>query len=417
MRSNLERASWRWWSGFVLAGAVLVLGCDRSGDAGGWLISADTVDGIIHVTNTPPLGRIHPTLVAREDLRIASSRGGAEATFGMIRSIAVLQDGRIAVADGQAEEIRIFDAEGQHLRTLGGKGGGPGELDGMQGALVDHAGMLRVAEQGNARVSVFDPDLGFDRSYPLRLWSSSPYGPWKAVFDSVGRTLVASSGPYGAGRTWMMLRIYDAEMRQIDSIPYHDYTDDSRRESLGTWRIPVGNGTFHAFVPFFSNVQETLTSSGEFWTSPEGTQELRVTRWHPRGDTTLILESGRQPDRVTAAERDSAMQALRGRVAELVGSTPKLDASKIPSTRPPVYGLSLDDRGRLWTRVSDPAVDSTVYDVFDSNGEFAETVLVPLRVDPWIPPTVIGDTIWVVAVDELEVQSVVRASLQRTDKH
>lgn len=59
----------------------------------------------------------------------------------------MLPDGRFAVADAQAEEVRIFDPDGRHLRTFGGKGAGPGELQGMQGVHLDHEGMLRVAER------------------------------------------------------------------------------------------------------------------------------------------------------------------------------------------------------------------------------------------------------------------------------
>ena len=377
-------------------------------------MSVDTVGGIVRVTNTPPPIGAQPTLVAEEDLRVGDVEGGGSASFGMIRSIAVLADGRFAVGDGQAEEVRVFDRDGRHLRTFGGPGAGPGELRGMQGVFVDHEGLLRVAEQGNARLSVFDPDTGFVTSFPLRLFSYRFRGPWEAAIDSAGRTLVASSGQFGQGRSWFMLRMYDPTMTQLDSVPYHDYTDEFQEDDPpGAWRVALGSNAFTwAAVPFYSQPQESLAPTGEFWTSSEGVPQVEVARWTPPGDTSLILVSRRPPQPVAPAERDSAMAELIADFAKRTATPPKLDPSRVPSTKPPLYGLSLDDRGRLWVRVTDPAADSTVYDIFSRDGSHAGTVALPFRVDPWIPPVPRGDTLWAVVTDEMDVQYVVRARMR-----
>lgn len=92
---------------------------------------------------------------------------------------------------------------------------------------------------------------------------------------------------------------------------------------------------------------------------------------------------------------------------------PRLDAGRVPPTKPPLYGLSLDDRGRLWVRLSELTADTTTYDVFGGDGIHAETVALPFRVDGWVPPVTRGDTVWAVATDELDVQYVLRARLRR----
>lgn len=112
-------------------------------------------------------------------------------------------------------------------------------------------------------------------------------------------------------------------------------------------------------------------------------------------------------------ERDSAMAALREQLSERIPTPLRLDASRVPATKPPLHGLALDDRGRLWVRLTEPAAGTTVYDVFESDGAFAETVLMPFHVDQAIPPVVRGDAVWVVVVDEMDVQYVVRARLGR----
>lgn len=401
----------------ALVSTMAVGSCTERGGAVGWTVSADTVDGTIRVINTPPASGAKPTILADEELRIGEVEGGGPALFGRIRTIAVLEDGRIAVADAQAEEVRLFDRDGQYLRTFGGKGGGPGELQGMQGVYLDPDGLLRVPEQENARLSVFNPDTGFVRSYPLYLFSYSFRGPWKAAFDSAGRTLLASAGRFGEGRYWNMLRIYDKDMLQIDSVPYYDYTDDDSREHPGVWRIAMGGGRLHVGVPFYPMPQETLSPTGEFWTSADGAQELEVARWTPPGDTTLVIVSRRPATQVTDAERDSAMAEITGRLEGQIPSDARLDASKIPSFKPPVQGLSLDDHGRLWARLSGPGAEPTVYDIFNRDGTHAETVSLPFSVDVSIPPVTRGDELWAVVTDEFDVQYVVRARMRSVREH
>jgi hypothetical protein len=225
---------------------------------------------------------------------------------------------------------------------------------------------------------------------------------------------VESSGEYGERRFWNMVRVYDPEMNQLDSIPYREYTDRSSLNELpGAWRLEIRGGFTWVGVPFYPAARAVLTPTGEFWGSTEGRPRLELARWTPAGDTSLVLTSGREPDPVTSAERDSAMAALRERHRERALSLRSLDASRVPAAKPPLYGLSLDDLGRPWVRITAPAADSTVYDVFGGDGRWAETVYLALRVDPYIPPVIRGDTVWAVVVDDLDVQYVVRAGLHR----
>lgn len=391
---------------------VISCGAGSESERDGWTTNEETVNGTVHVVNIPPEGGPTPTLVGEEEFRIGVVEGGGPTSFGRIRSIAVLPDGRFAVADAQAEEVRLFSSGGEYQRTFGGEGQGPGELKGMQGVYV-HDGMLRVAEQENARLSVFHPDTGFSKTYPLRLFSYGFRGPWAAAVDSTGRTFVESSGQYGEGRYWHMVRVYDTAMNQLDSIPYEEYTGNSQMDEVpGAWRVQLGSNAWTwAQVPFYARPHQLLTPSGEFWSTTGGSPKLEVTFWTPAGDTSLVFTSLRIPDPVNRAERDSAMSALEESFAERTGNRPGLDPSRVPAEKPTAYGLFLDDRGRLWVRLTEPSAETTDYDVFRSDGHQAETIRMPFRVDAWVPPVVRGDTVWAVVTDEMDVQYVVRARI------
>jgi hypothetical protein len=54
---------------------------------------------------------------------------GPENEFGRIVGVTRLSDGRILVADESAVQVEFYDASGRHLRSVGGRGQGPGEFE------------------------------------------------------------------------------------------------------------------------------------------------------------------------------------------------------------------------------------------------------------------------------------------------
>lgn len=395
-----------------MLGVCLAAACGPGAeDTERWTVDVDTVsNGRLHVTNSPPASGPKVTLVAREVLRIGAQNSRGPGSFGLIRQIAPLPDGRVAVLDRMAQEVRVFGADGRHERTFGGPGAGPGELRDAQGMLLDSDGLLRVPDAGNARMSYFDPDSGFVASHNFSLSMRSYSGPWMAARDSLGRTAVWSAGPYRGG-AWAMIRIYDENMAQIDSIPYKDRARElQRRQQKGACLGTAPNGMRGRIpVPFYPFERFVIDPTGQMWTTESGAPLLNVARWEPAGDTILVIESGRLPDPVTNAEKDSVIAALEARYAAWP-DPPR--CAEIPDSEPPAYGLSLDDHGRLWVRLSNPDADTTAYDVFHRNGRHAETVVIPSRVDEGIPPMVNGHTLWAVVRDETDVQYVIRSKLE-----
>lgn len=72
--------------------------------------------------------------------------------FQMVHTVQPVGNGAFAVADGDAAEIRMFDREGRHLRTMGRHGRGPGEFGAIWGlwrigdslAAMDEVGVLQM---------------------------------------------------------------------------------------------------------------------------------------------------------------------------------------------------------------------------------------------------------------------------------
>ncbi|MFW6079134.1 MAG: 6-bladed beta-propeller, partial [Gemmatimonadota bacterium] len=93
---------------------------------------------------------------------------GPEAyTFGRISGVVVGDDGRIYVADADALEIRIFSPEGELLGRFGRDGEGPGEFGYLGGLGPAPGGGVAALDGRLGRVTIFDRDGPFERSFRL----------------------------------------------------------------------------------------------------------------------------------------------------------------------------------------------------------------------------------------------------------
>jgi DNA-binding beta-propeller fold protein YncE len=86
---------------------------------------------------------------------------------GRPSGLSIDRDGNLLVSDSHYHCLRIYDAQGQELRQIGGEAGtGPGQLGYVSDAVQDRDGNFYVAEFGeNHRISKFDADGHFLTSW------------------------------------------------------------------------------------------------------------------------------------------------------------------------------------------------------------------------------------------------------------
>ena len=365
-------------------------------------------NGALHVVNTPPASGAQPTWRLREELRIGSVDEVGPASLAEVVGLAVTRDGRMAVLDRQAQELRVFSPRGEHLATFGGKGAGPGELEGAWGLMRDSADLLWVPDHRNARMSVFHPGDGFLRSYPL------PHPSWGYAWNGAllddGRIVRPTVAMTPAGQR-ESYEVFDARMNPIDTILLPPAPEANREDLPGAfrWQRPDGRMGGMMSVPFFARGQQAVDPGGGVWNAAPGDPSYRLAHATLTGDTTLIIETERAPLAVTATDRDTAVARIRESLRERGGDLQQ-DWSKIPDVKPAVSGLFLAEDGRLWVRTPTDG-DGLRYDIYERDGRFAGTAVTELNVFSPIAPIVRGDTVWAVVTDELDVAYIVRARL------
>ncbi len=394
---------------FAPVTAFLAVGCGPDGEMGGWTTEVDTLaDGTVQVVNQPPGEDPRPTWRLEEDLRIGAVEGGGPATFGELKGLAVTGNGRIAVLDAQAREIRVFSRDGAHLATHGGQGSGPGELSEPYGLMLGPEGRLWVPDNSANRMSVFDPDSGFVDSWPFPVLL---YGYiWGGAMMEDGRVWKPSLTRNA--RRDLVLRVYGPEMTLEDSLPLapRPEVDPEDRPAAFYYEAPDGSRRGFRGVPWYPRGDRVLDPSGVIWSTDAGNPAYRIKRWTPGRDTTRVIETRRPLVPVTDAERDSAIDAIREDLRPY--NAADQDWSKIPEVKPAVTAMFVAEDGRIWVRFSHPEADSLVaYDVYERDGRLVGTAMGALDPQDDPDPVVRGERMWAVVTDELGVDHVVRARI------
>jgi DNA-binding beta-propeller fold protein YncE len=127
-------------------------------DAGNvWVTDNAAKDGRgMQVYKFSPQGQILMTL---------GKPGGGEAPDGFFQpnAVAIASNGDIFVAQGHTARgdkslILVFSPDGKFIRSFGGKGSGPGELDVPHALAFDARGRLLVGDRNHNRIARFDRD-------------------------------------------------------------------------------------------------------------------------------------------------------------------------------------------------------------------------------------------------------------------
>jgi DNA-binding beta-propeller fold protein YncE len=91
--------------------------------------------------------------------------GGGEAPDGFFQpnAVAIASNGDIFVgqghtARGDKSSILVFSPEGKFIKSFGGKGSGPGELDVPHALAFDAKGRLLVGDRNHNRIALFERD-------------------------------------------------------------------------------------------------------------------------------------------------------------------------------------------------------------------------------------------------------------------
>lgn len=330
----------------------------------------------------------------------SEGRGPGPDLFGSIRRAILLSSGDIAVADGLAAEIRVFDEVGGHLLTFGGRGEGPGEFANLWTIAELTGDSIAAVDAAGERVSLFTSAGTFARSF------ATPRIPGASFPNVIGWI---EDGPL-----LIETRTRSPSRDTRDQSTHLLYAAGRHGEILGTLgEFPGdrlgGNGFGLAF-----GGRAVFAAGGTLaWYGHSSRFELMG--YDAAGSLRRVVRMNRALKPVTDTDisraRAEVEEGLRGMTGPAVE---RMLATEFASTHP-VHEAILSDRvGNLWVEryrdqfAEDPGPQ--VWDIFDADGRLTAYLEAPtgVRITDVGARSVVG-----VHADSLGVETVRLYRLQR----
>ena len=337
-------------------------------------------------------------------LGIGAAQGDTAYVFGEVAGAARLSDGRIVVADGQGSLLRHFDARGRHLRTVGRKGAGPGEFEGLMWVAECGADSVFVYDFVLRRISVFAPNGDFARSFvpetpvhgrgPSSL-ACSGGGPM-VVSTRTTEAVERAVGPHRLRAPVALVSREGTILRDFGEFPGPDRYRHERSDGPLPFGKTLSIATHGGRV--FIGTADTY-EIGVF--SPDGTQR-----------TAIRLRGGQR--RVTREERDRYVAEQLARVRD--PNRRRAQAAwyrdlQFPEFYPAFSSLQTDSDGNLWVEeYRRPSDRQPRWSVFDPSGRYLGTLTMPAGFTVF---QVGRDFVLGSRVDSLGVARVVRYGLRK----
>jgi len=280
-----------------------------------------------------------PVLELTEDLSLGGPEAQGDAALEQVRQFIVDDAGTIYVLELRAAQVKVFDASGRYLRTIGRKGQGPGELEyPMTLSLNQKTDELAVQQQSRGIV-FFKTDGTYLRQLSL-----------KGMLGGRGRL-------DSRGQIYFLEIIRDNENSRYATKKLAP--DGSVLATISETPTPSGAGnTIKAFIPvaFYTVDREDRFIYG----FPES-YEIQI---YGPAETKVLRKISRAYDLVAVTEEDKAE-----RRKEVPPGYP--GEFEFPKHHPAYSRFFLSDLGHIFVQTYEKAeVGRFIHDVFDAEGRF-----------------------------------------------
>jgi hypothetical protein len=314
----------------------------------GWKGTIEEENGITVVKNPDAPIYSEDMFSMEEELAIGEAEGKEEYMFQRISTFAVNEAGDIYVLDYQAKHIKVFNKNGQYIKTFGRPGQGPGEFQIPRSLICTNQKEIVVG--GINRMSYFTLAGEFVKSVPV-------------VAAMITTVDIDSSGNILCYDIVMDKGVY--ELKKFD--PDFKYLFSYGTSPLQTAAQRAGGGR----NPFFSLLRWDVIN-GDQIVCGYAVEGYKIKIYDDSGNLIKRIEKDYTPLEVTQREVDERIANYRPEMKK------NLD---IPKYFPPFRWMISDDEGRIyvWTYERAPDGEGFYYNIFDAEGKYIFKVLFKTR--------------------------------------
>jgi hypothetical protein len=298
-----------------------------------WQGTIEEVNGVTVVKN--PIEPMYSENVfgLQEELSIGGADEREEYMFSRIRDIEVDDEERIYALDHREAHIKMFDENGEYIRTIGTKGQGPGELNYPVGLFCSPLKEIMVEDIRNRCLTFYSLEGDYIKSIPTaRLFLLRPTIDSKG--NIVGLLTNNKNGVYDFTKA-------DADLNFPQTIDFSPFPD------------------FEAFNPFYPIIKWAMAKGDRIIYGYPEKYELKIIS--PEGKVLRKIMKEYNPVEITQKEKENVVKGYR---QSLKFAFPKYHSA--------YQSFTLDEEGRIfvqtWNRIEDG--EGNFYDVFNAEGEY-----------------------------------------------
>lgn len=365
--------------------AAVVPACGHANPEETWRGVVRDSAGVRIIENpAEPLWRPGEEWRVQQALRIAVAESDPAYRCCWYGGMAVDDDGRIYVADRRARQVRVFDADGMHLTSLGRPGQGAAELGQILTGVFARGDSVFVLDRSKQRFAVFLLGGGDPSAIPFDVFHGELMG---GVLDGSGRLLIqlrSVSRGSSASEAVDAIVVFGTGGVASDTVALLP-----RGEMLpldGTPRIRL-------FPP------EPVWDAGHDGRLVSGlNSEYRIEVREPGGAMRHVITWPGEPNPITDADR-ARLRTIYRRSLEMEGVPATtvawlIEGMEFSEHYPAFATLLAGPRGTTWVERVRTAADVTgdvydfhflqsgVWDVFDALGRYLGPVRTPERSMP-----------------------------------
>ncbi|HSA56929.1 MAG TPA: 6-bladed beta-propeller [Gemmatimonadaceae bacterium] len=358
------------------------------------------------------------------ELRVGGDAvSGPEYEFTTIREIAVAPNGAMYVIQAQEQEIRVYDAQGKYVRTIGRQGGGPGEFTGL-GSIGFIADTLYAIDFRQRRLTLFRADGALISTIVAE--PAPPAAGRDAVYFQPSPQALLPEGSVLGGASYPSRLVASG---QITRTPVFRMSRSAAVLDTVVW-VPIGSGqgsvqTQNVALFFSQPISDEPLS---VFAGPaarvyvieraarSGTTAFRVTAVSARGDTLWSRSYPYRPVPLESGVADSIVNELVRRLsggrrsgAPVIPPDDIRKAVFLPDHQVTITRVFAAADGALWLR-REGFGDVLHWTVIGPDGNVAGTLALPRNVRPM---TVVGDRAWGVELDDVDVPLLVRYRIRK----
>jgi sugar lactone lactonase YvrE len=343
-----------------------------------WEGTIEEVDGVTTVKNPKEPSFGGEVLRVEEELSIGEAEGREEYMFSQVNDVEADETGRLYVLDSKEANVKVFDRNGDYIKTIGRKGQGPGELQMPNDIYVDSKGRLYISDVWNDRLSVFNIQGIFLGSSNFEEYS---VGKIVGVNNQDEIILIMNKTSKESGKDFLvfdyLVNVYSPQF--------------TFKESLYSTTIPImqhftKQGSRLALsIPFQKTLCCTIDSWGNAYLADS--QEYKIQVFSPDGK--LIQQIEKEHERRKVLKQDVEDYYNEHFIQEdenerKFWSDTVKDQLKIPEYKPVFHSFYFDQEKLLVLGDARDHEKNTSVDIFDSEGKYIGRTLINVLPKMWL---------------------------------